>query len=60
MPSRKYATPSQSVVFLAEKRDAAQIDLDIITHIITLFQASKQQKEGTLAGIETEVSGAQV
>ena len=44
----------------AEKRDGAQVDVDILAHLISLFQASKQQKDERLASIEAEVSDAQV
>jgi len=46
--------------YLAEKKDGAQIDLDVVTHLISLFQASKQGKEERLVIIEVEVEDAQV
>lgn len=45
---------------LAEQRDGAQTDVDIIAHLISLFKASKQQKEERLASIEAEVSKTEV
>ena len=59
------STPADAYNFtrdssLAEKRDGAQADVDILAHLISLFQASKQQKDERLASIEAEVSDAQV
>ena len=34
--------------------------MDILAHLISLLQASKQQKDEGLASIETEVSDAEV
>lgn len=36
------------------------MDVDILAHLISLFQASKRQKDEGLASIEAEVSDAQV
>lgn len=51
---------AQTRQYLAEKKDGAQIDLDVVTHLISLFQASKQGKEERLVIIEVEVEDAQV
>lgn len=51
---------SRSSRCLAEKQDGAQIDVDIVTHLIALFQASQREKQERLASIAAEVSQAQV
>ena len=53
-------SPLSQGTFPAEKRDGAQVDVDILAHLISLFEASKRQKNEGLASIEAEVSEAQV
>ena len=51
---------SRSSRWPAEKEDGARIDVDIVTHLIALFQASQREKQERLASIEAEVSQAKV
>ena len=42
---------SRSSRCLAEKQDGAQIDVDIVTHLIALFQASQQKSRRGLPAL---------